>query len=223
MDLSDVKKVTIITGHYGSGKTNFAVNMAIALSSIGKRVRVADLDIVNPYFRTADFKEIFESRNIELAASVYANSNLDIPAITFDIERLAKEDGYLIIDVGGDDAGAIALGRYYDAFKALGEDKIDMLYVINSYRYLVKTPNESVSLMRDIEAASRLKCTALVNNSNLGYETTRKTVCDSFEYAQKIAELTGLSIKFTCVPEGETIGLKGEFPVKRYVKALWEE
>lgn len=223
MDLSCVKKINIVTGHYGSGKTNFAVNLALALSDIGKKVRVADLDIVNPYFRTADFKELFKSRNIELAASVYANSNLDIPAITFDIERLAKEDGYLIIDVGGDDSGAVALGRYYEAFKALGEDKIEMLYVINSYRFLVKDPEESVCLMREIESVSRLRCTALVNNSNLGCETTYKTVCDSFDYAEKIAELTGLQIKFTCVPEGETLGKNGEFPVRRYVKALWEE
>ena len=181
-----------------------------------------DLDIVNPYFRSADFKELFNRNNIQLAASVYANTNLDIPAITFDIERLAREDGYLIIDVGGDEAGAVALGRYREIFKTLGDDKIQMLYVINSYRYLLKDPKDCVSLMREIESVSRLKCTALVNNSNLGTETTLKTVSDSLDYADKVSKLTGLSIKFTCVPEGKTLGINGEFPVKRYVKALWE-
>ena len=222
MDLSEIKKINIITGHYGCGKTNFAVNLALRLSDEAKKVSVVDLDIVNPYFRSADFKELFNRNNIQLAASVYANTNLDIPAITFDIERLAREDGYLIIDVGGDEAGAVALGRYREIFKTLGDDKIQMLYVINSYRYLLKDPKDCVSLMREIETVSRLKCTALVNNSNLGTETTLKTVSDSLDYADKVSKLTGLSIKFTCVPEGKTLGINGEFPVKRYVKALWE-
>lgn len=222
MDLSEIKKINIITGHYGCGKTNFAVNLAIRLSDESKKVSVVDLDIVNPYFRSADFKELFNRNNIQLAASVYANTNLDIPAITFDIERLAREDGYLIIDVGGDEAGAVALGRYREIFKTLGDDNIQMLYVINSYRYLLKDPKDCVSLMREIESVSRLKCTALVNNSNLGTETTLKTVSDSLDYADKVSKLTGLSIKFTCVPEGKTLGINGEFPVKRYVKALWE-
>ena len=222
MDLSEIKKINIVTGHYGCGKTNFAVNLALRLSDEDKKVSVVDLDIVNPYFRSADFKELFNRNNIQLAASVYANTNLDIPAITFDIERLAREDGYLIIDVGGDEAGAVALGRYKEIFKTLGDDKIQMLYVINSYRYLLKEPKDCVSLMREIESVSRLKCTALVNNSNLGTETTLKTVSDSLDYADKVSKLTGLSIKFTCVPEGKTLGINGEFPVKRYVKALWE-
>ena len=222
MDLSEIKKINIVTGHYGCGKTNFAVNLALRLSDEDKKVSVVDLDIVNPYFRSADFKELFNRNNIQLAASVYANTNLDIPAITFDIERLAREDGYLIIDVGGDEAGAVALGRYKEIFKTLGDDKIQMLYVINSYRYLLKDPKDCVSLMREIESVSRLKCTALVNNSNLGTETTLKTVSDSLDYADKVSKLTGLSIKFTCVPEGKTLGINGEFPVKRYVKALWE-
>ena len=113
MNFEKIKKINIITGHYGSGKTNFAVNLAMHLAGKGETVRIVDLDIVNPYFRTADFKELFNDNNIELSASVYANSNLDIPAITFDVERLAGENGYLIIDVGGDDDGADA-ARAYD-------------------------------------------------------------------------------------------------------------
>lgn len=224
MDFENIKKINIITGHYGSGKTNFAVNLAMYLSAKGETVRIVDLDIVNPYFRTADFEELFNDNNVEMSASVYANSNLDIPAITFDVERLANEEGYLIIDVGGDDDGAIALGRYYDAFQNLCEkDEIEMLYVINKYRYLVNTPEETVSLMKAIENASRLCCTGIVNNSNLGAETTENTVLDSLEFAKSVSEIAGLDIKYTCVSDEFNITVPEPFYVKRYVKALWEE
>lgn len=224
MNFENIKKISIITGHYGSGKTNFAVNLAMYLAGKGETVRIVDLDIVNPYFRTADFKELFNDNNIELSASVYANSNLDIPAITFDVERLANENGYLIIDVGGDDDGAIALGRYYDAFQKLCEnDDIEMLYVINKYRYLVNTPEETVSLMREIENASRLRCTGIVNNSNLGCETTEETVLNSLDFAESVSKMTGLDIKYTCVSDEFNISVPKPFYVKRYVKALWEE
>ena len=223
MNFEKIKKINIITGHYGSGKTNFAVNLAMHLAGKGETVRIVDLDIVNPYFRTADFKELFNDNNIELSASFYANSNLDIPAITFDVERLAGENGYLIIDVGGDDDGAIALGRYYEAFKKLCSDDIEMLYVINKYRYLDDSPNEAVSLMREIENASRLRCTGIVNNSNLGAETTEETVLNSCDFAKSVSEMTGLQIKYTCINEGFDISVFNPFYVKRYVKALWED
>ncbi len=224
MGLDNIKKISIITGHYGSGKTNFAVNLAMYLAAKGETVRIVDLDIVNPYFRTADFKELFNDNNIELSASVYANSNLDIPAITFDVERLAGEEGYLIIDVGGDDDGAIALGRYYDAFQNFcANDEIEMLYVINKYRYLVNTPEETVSLMREIENASRLRCTGIVNNSNLGTETTEKTVLDSLDFAENVSKITGLDIKYTCISDEFNISVPKPFNVKRYVKAIWEQ
>lgn len=223
MNFENIKKINIITGHYGSGKTNFAVNLAMYLAGKGETVRIVDLDIVNPYFRTADFKDLFNDNNIELSASVYANSNLDIPAITFDVEQLAGENGYLIIDVGGDDDGAIALGRYYEAFKKLCSDDIEMLYVINKYRYLDDSPNEAVLLMREIENASRLRCTGIVNNSNLGAETTEETVLNSLGFAKRVSEMTGLQIKYTCINEGFDISVSNPFCVKRYVKALWED
>ena len=223
MNFENIKKINIITGHYGSGKTNFAVNLAMYLAGKGETVRIVDLDIVNPYFRTADFKDLFNDNNIELSASVYANSNLDIPAITFDVERLAGENGYLIIDVGGDDDGAIALGRYYEAFKKLCSDDIEMLYVINKYRYLDDSPDEAVLLMREIENASRLRCTGIVNNSNLGAETTEETVLNSLGFAKSVSEMTGLQIKYTCINEGFDISVSNPFCVKRYVKALWED
>lgn len=216
-----MKKINIVTGHYGSGKTNFSANLAVKLTESGERVTVVDLDIVNPYFRSADFGELFGSKKIELVAPMYANSNLDIPAISFDLERIASEKGYLIIDVGGDDAGAIALGRYAKAF---GEfpDEVEMLYVVNCRRFLTSTADEALALMYEIEAAAGMKHTAIVNNTNLLYETTAEILESSQKFAEEIAEKAGLPIEYTCVPLGISARVTNPFPVEIYVKKIWE-
>lgn len=216
-----MKKITIITGHYGSGKTNFSANLAFFLADKGEKVTVVDLDIVNPYFRSADFNELFGNNKIELVSPMYANSNLDIPAISFDLERIARDDGYLIIDVGGDDAGAIALGRYADAFKSFADD-IDILYVVNKCRFLTRTSDEALELMYEIEAASKCKHTGLVNNTNLSYETISQTLEDSDEYIKELSEKTGLPIVYTSVPYGLDAKVINPFPVNIYVKKIWE-
>lgn len=217
-----MKKINIVTGHYGSGKTNFSANLAVKLAESGERVTVVDLDIVNPYFRSADFGELFGSKKIELVAPMYANSNLDIPAISFDLERIAAESGYLIIDVGGDDAGAIALGRYAKAFEEFS-DEVEMLYVVNCRRFLTSTADEALALMYEIEAAAGMKHTAIVNNTNLLYETTAEVLESSQKFAEEIAEKAGLPIEYTCVPMGIAAKVTNPFPVEIYVKKVWEE
>lgn len=221
-----MKKITIITGHYGSGKTNICVNLALDLSILShSNVSVIDLDTVNPYFRTADFKNLFHDNNIQLISSVYANSNLDTPAITFGIESVIKDGGYLIIDVGGDDTGAIALGQFAEMLSNYYND-LDMFYVINAYRYMTKTPNEAISLMQEIEVASRLKHTGIINNSNLGNETTIKTIEESKEFADEISKLTKLPIVFTVYPNSSrNIVPKNvnTYFMNRYVIPIWEQ
>ncbi|MCM1329234.1 MAG: cobalamin biosynthesis protein CobQ [Ruminococcus sp.] len=216
-----MKKINIITGHYGSGKTNFSANLAVRLAERGERVTVVDLDIVNPYFRSSDFGELFGGKNIQLVAPMYANSNLDIPAISFDLERLANENGYLIIDVGGDDAGAIALGRYKNAFAAF-EDDVAMLYVVNCRRFLTSTAEEALELMYEIETAAGMRHTAIVNNTNLLYETTAEVLEQSESFAAETAERAGLPIECTCVPMGISARVTNPFPVEIYVKKIWE-
>lgn len=211
-------KVTVITGHYGSGKTNFAVNMALEMSREGKKCTVVDLDIVNPYFRTADFGDLFENHNITLVAPIYANTNLDTPVLNFDVATIAKNSDYIIIDVGGDDAGATALGQYS---RHLNELDLSMLYVVNCYRYLTREPEEALELMYDIEAASRMKCTGIVNNSNLGYETTNEIIAKSVPYAEKIAEKAGIPLVCNAGKNGLMNDIKNAFPVDIYVKTLW--
>ena len=216
-----MKKINIVTGHYGSGKTNFSANLAVKLAESGEKVTVVDLDIVNPYFRSADFGELFAKKNIELVAPMYANSNLDIPAISFDLERIATDDGYLVIDVGGDDAGAIALGRYSEAFSEFS-DKIDMFYVVNCRRFLTQTAGEALELMYEIEAAANMKHTAIVNNTNLLYETTKEVLEDSVPFAEEVAQKAGLPVAYTCVPLKIEADVPNPLSVEIYVKKIWE-
>ena len=185
------RKINIITGHYGSGKTNVSVNMALDLAEKGEKVTVVDLDIVNPYFRTADFKELFGEHNISLTVPTYANSNLDIPALGFDMNGIADREGYIIIDVGGDDEGAKALGRYRKVFEKYDTQ---MLYVINRCSYLTKEPAEALQLMYEIENASGMKCDGIINNTNLGRETDRDIVFGSVAYADEVCREAGLPL-----------------------------
>ena len=218
-----MKKITIVTGHYGSGKTTFSVNLAVKAAEEGKSAAIVDLDNLNPYFRTADMHKLFEEKGIKLIAPDFAGSNLDIPSIQFDVEQLAVSEDCLIIDVGGDDAGAVALGRYADALEAFSGD-IDMLYVINQRRYLTHTPDEVIGLMYEIEAAARMKHTAIVNNTNLGRETTAAVVEESFAFAEETSQRTGLPIKYTVYPEycAELADRPDVFPVKTYVRTPWD-
>ncbi|MGN0695255.1 MAG: cobalamin biosynthesis protein CobQ [Oscillospiraceae bacterium] len=213
------KKITILTGHYGVGKTNLAVNMAVCLRKYGS-VSIADADIVNPYFRTADFKGLFEENDIKCFCPMYAGSNLDTPVLDFDMENIIASGEHVIIDVGGDDAGAYALGRYRHIFEKYANNT-DMLYVFNMYRREDLSPREAADIMRDIENACGMKCSALVNNSNLGAETDLDIVRNSLAFGRELETLTGLVTAFTAVPEGSPED-EGFFEVKRMVNMPWE-
>ncbi len=196
------KKIIVVTGHFGSGKTNFSTALALQLAAAGKKVTVVDFDLVNPYFRTADFKEAFEKRGITLRAPDYANTNVDIPSVQFDLGGLAAEEGHLIIDVGGDEDGAVALGRYSHVLNSYAEtDELDMLGVVSFRRYLTRTAEEAEHFLRGIERASRMKLTHLVNNTNLGMETTTEMIAESLPLCDALAERMGLPVACVTVPD----------------------
>ena len=220
-----MKRITLITGHYGSGKTNFAVNLALRQAAEGKKVTVVDLDIVNPYFRTADFAELFEQNGIHLEKTLYANTSLDIPAISFDLARLAYEEECLIIDVGGDDAGANGTGsiRRNAAFRLCRRISWIMWYVVNRYRYLTAQPQEALTLLYEVQQAARLQPTGIVNNSNLGSETTAELILEAVPYAKTIAEAAGLPLICTTYREDLPVQVENGFPVQVYVKPVWEQ
>ena len=196
------KKIIVVTGHFGSGKTNFSAALALSLAAQGKKVTVVDFDLVNPYFRTADFREAFEKRGITLRAPDYANTNVDIPSVQFDLGGLAAGEGYLIIDVGGDEDGAVALGRYSHVLNSYAEtDELDMLAVVSFRRYLTRSAADAAEYLRGIERASRMKLTHLVNNTNLGMETTAEMIADSLPLCDALAQEMQLPVACVTVPD----------------------
>jgi len=215
------EKTLVITGHYGCGKTNLAINFAKALKNAGHSVTLADLDIVNPYFRTADFGEQAYRDGIELIASGLSGTSLDLPSLSPALDARIGGEGRLVIDVGGDDAGAHALGRYAPR---LMESGFVMVYVVNSFRYLTREPCEALELLQEIEKASRIKAGFVINNSNLSYETSIIDVQKSVQYAADVSAAAGIPLAMTAVRRDlfETLEDKqGFYPVDIYMKPPW--
>ena len=205
------KRITLLAGHYGSGKTNIAVNLAEELKKQRDNVAIADLDIVNPYYRTLDSKDRLDHAGIRLIVSRYANSNLDIPALPQSMYAVTDDKSLsCIIDVGGDDRGALALGRL--APKIREENDYDMFLVVNRFRPLTRTVAEVLEVLTEIEYAGGLKFTGIINNSNLGAETTAETVLSSVEYGRQCSEATGLPVVFTSVEASLAAELSGRIP-----------
>ena len=203
------KRVTLFAGHYGSGKTNIAVNYALLLAGEGKKVCIADMDIVNPYFRTKDSAKVLENAGVELISPKFANTNVDLPALPAESYRLVQDKSiYGIMDIGGDDRGAYALGRFVPYLKE--ENNYRMIFVANAYRPLTRTPEEALEVMREIEEACGLPFTDIVNNANLGNETTAETVLEAVPYMERLSALSGLPIFAHTAETTVAKGLEGK-------------
>lgn len=193
----EIANRTIVVGHYGSGKTEFALNLALRLRMEGKRVTIVDLDTVNPYFRTNDIRKKLEALGIGVIAPIYASTNFDLPALPPEIyAAFEKTEEYVIFDVGGDDEGATALGQYKSRFD---EAPYEMLAVVNAKRPLTATAEEMAESVRLIELTSRLKVSALVNNTNLSYETQLEDVLESVREVERAAQILNIPVKCTSV------------------------
>ena len=205
------KRLTLFAGHYGSGKTNIAVNYALLLAREGKDVVIADLDIVNPYFRTKDSAAVLEAAGVQLVSPQFANSNVDLPALPAEAYRLVQDKSiYGIMDIGGDDRGAYALGRYVPTLKE--ENNYRMVFVANASRPLTRTPEEALEVMREIESACGLEFTDIINNTNLASETTVETILNSQDYIAKLSELSGLPVFATSSETTVAAQLEGKLP-----------
>lgn len=218
------KRITVFAGHYGSGKTNIAINYALTIAKGEPKVAIADLDIVNPYFRTKDSEKVLNEAGVKLISSEFANSNVDTPALPAEVYSIFADKSYAgVIDVGGDDRGALALGRYVPYL--LEENDYEMLYVINKYRFLTSDVVSTVEVMKEIEASANIKFTGIVNNSNIGEETTPADVLASLLYAEKVSEETGLGIKMTTVNRkiypDLAFKIKNLNPIDLYVRQSW--
>ena len=193
------------------------MNLARRLRASNENVAIADIDIVNPYFRTKDSQAELEKAGIRLISSPYAGSNVDLPALPDEVYSITDDKSVTaVVDVGGDDRGALALGRWRDAI--LQEGDYEMLFVINCFRPLTATPEDAVEVMREIEIASGIPFTAVVNNSNLGDETTARDVLESGAYAANVCAISALPLKMTTVREELYPWLEGEignlFPLR---------
>lgn len=218
------KKITVICGHYGCGKTNLALNLALDSAKNGVKTTIVDMDVVNPYFRSSEYGQLLREHNVELIAPVFAGTTLDTPTLPPEIYSIFEGEGHVFLDAGGDDAGITALGGLHQQILQTG---YEMLYVINRYRVLSQTPQEAVKLLGEIQAASRLQATGIVNNSHLGVETTLATVQQALPFAEETASLIGLPLLYSTIPDfalnpGEQLP-EGFQKIQRLVRFPWEE
>lgn len=189
-----MKKINIVTGHYGSGKTEFAVNYALRLKDKYGASVICDMDIVNPYFRTNDAVETLKSRNVSVIAPEYANTNLDLPSLPSDIISVFEADSApSVLDVGGDEDGAIALGQFY---KYISRSQYEMFLVVNALRPDTSSVGDIIRLAREIEASSRCKITSIVNNTNLAYLSSARDIEDSLSLFDDLSKEMALPIRF---------------------------
>ncbi len=191
-------RIAIICGHYGAGKTNVAVNLAKEAAMSGRKVCIVDLDIVNPYFRAADNKAELEKLGVRCILPRFANTNVDVPALPAELQSVFCNDEFTVIDVGGDD-GAIALSVYKERFEKNG---YDMIYVYNRHRPLTAELGDAIDSLRDIENISGMKFCGIVNNSNLGAESTASCIKDSKKDCEALARHYGIPVLCNCLMKG---------------------
>lgn len=202
------KAITLICGHYGVGKTNVSVQYARSLKAAGhNHVMLLDFDIVNPYFRSADNRGELEQEGIEVIVPDYANTNVDLPTLPPQVLRVFETDCRSVFDVGGDDSGATALGTYS---RRIEEKGYELYVVVNACRPYVRDPRDALAMIRAIEVSARLGATGIVNNTNLGRETTPEIVREGFAYAAEICRLAGLPLIATTCFAGTADALTAE-------------
>ena len=217
------RRVTVVCGHYGTGKTNLSINLALDCARNGEDVTLVDLDVVNPYFRSADYADVLTKNGVAVVGPNFANTNLDTPSLPGAVRNVIAEGSRVIVDVGGDDAGATALGVYS---RTLADADPDVIYVVNRYRSMTTHAEEAVQILREIEATSHLRATCVANNSHLKQDTSEDTVLDSMGFAEEVASASGLPLRFTTAPRGLDFSILNKipniYPVDVLVRAPWE-
>jgi len=220
------KRINLFTGHFGSGKTEVAVNYALKLAEADYKTAIVDFDIINPYFRTADAKEELEQNNIKVILPMYANTNVDIPAIPPEIYSMFQNKQYrVVLDVGGDDLGAKAVSRFKEEIIS---DDYEMFFVINTKRIMTDTPEKIIEMIALIEDGAHIKVTKLINNSNLLEETTSETILDGNKIIAEVSEKLGIPIAITAGMEEVISGLSRQqlsdselLPMRKLIHLPW--
>lgn len=223
--LSNDKRVRIMIGHYGSGKSEFAMNYVVKLrDEVDGKVALSDLDIVNVYFRTREKKNFLKSLNILPIDSSIDAPTLDLPAISAEIATPINDKLYnYVMDVGGDNVGARVIGRFNHL---LNEGDYDMFCVVNGNREQTQTANQVINHIKAIEKASCLKVTGLVNNTHLIKSTTVEDILKGQELVKEVSRLCNIPIRYVACLESIVDelpkDLEGEiFPIKLYMREDW--
>ena len=217
-------RISIITGHYGTGKTELAVNLALALAGEGCRVMLADLDIVNPYFRSRERRPLLESAGVQVISSSQACSDADVPALPAELLAiLENRDVRGILDIGGDPVGARVLARFQP--KIIAED-YQLIFVLNANRPEVRAPEAAAAYLRAIEATTGLTCTGIVNNTHLCGETTAEEIRKGADLAARVSRETGIPVLCHIAVEGLAQQVRdlpeAVFPITVQMKKPWE-
>ena len=217
-------RISIITGHYGTGKTEFSVNLAMALAGEGLRVMLADLDIVNPYFRSRERKTQLEAAGVQVISSSQACSNADLPALPAELLTILENRSLTgVLDIGGDPVGARVLARFQP--KIVQEDH-QLIYVLNANRPEVRTAEAAITYLRSIEATTGLTCTGIVNNTHLCGETTEEEIRKGAALASAVSAETGIPVLCHVAVERLTEALSDlsepVFPITIKMKKPWE-
>ena len=186
------RRIKVLVGHYGSGKTELAVNMALALAERSPAMLI-DLDIVNPFFRSAEVKPLLLEHGVEVVYPAFALSGVDIPILPAEVERAFTTDAWCVFDVGGDDDGAVALGRYHAQFSAC---PADVFFAVNPFRPRTARVEQVLSLMENIQRRARVPITGLAVNANLGAETGAAEILAGREFIERVSQESGIPVAF---------------------------
>lgn len=221
------KRIRIITGYYGSGKTEFAVNYAYKMAEVTKRPVIADLDIVNVYFRSREKTKELEDAGIEVIASSVVEDNCDMPALSSKITVPFLDKSYdYIMDLGGSEVGAKVLGRFGDL---IDKSEVDFFMVVNIFRPETGSVDEIIHQINLLEEMSGFKVTGFVNNSNLIHETKIEDIIAGDEYLREVSKRTGIPVRYTTcmldeVSQIDTLSdkVQGEvFPMHYNMRTIW--
>ena len=228
-----MKKVFVLIGNYGSGKTELALNFAIRGAQAGERTELLDLDMVNTYFRLAEHGRMVSMKEIRLVSPNFACSGIETLSLPAEVaSAFAMDWDTVIFDVGGDAVGSTALGRYHEDFMELEPGSLEVLNVINVRRPLAGTVERIIKLQQEMETHSRLRITGMINNTNLAQVTTDAELRDGYEIIREVSERTGVPVKYTSgqkelldtfLAEGHDPRFIGEpLPIETYMKRDWD-